>query len=101
MAKKLSYADLAATHEQATRRLHVLEVVSTDIADDTYRHRDGRDVYTWKAYRLTGCAGGYLVCVFDGFVNKRKSLFYVEHLDTAAQQVRERGSIFRDCGMAD
>jgi hypothetical protein len=101
MAKKLSYTDLQAKCEMLDMRAHVLTVAATEMPDDVYRHRDGRDTYNWKAYRLDGAAGGYLTCVYNGFANDRKSLHYAERLDTAIQQVRERGSIFQDNGMAD
>jgi hypothetical protein len=101
MAKKLSNIELMAERTRLTLRSDILEIVATETADDTYRHRDGRDTYTWKVYRLAGAAGGFLVCVFDGFVNKHKAVYYVERLDTAILQVQQRASVFADCGMCD
>ena len=101
MSRKQSAADVLAERDTLKTRELALSVAYTDLADGTYRHRDGRDVYTWKAYRLAGCTGGYLLATFDGFRNGHTSLHYVEYFETAIRQVQERGSIFRDNGMAD
>ena len=99
MAKKLSYADLLTDRDALKIREHILGITVTDSPDASSQHHDGRDRYMWRAYRLTGAAGGYVVGVFHGHLNGRPSLFYVERLDVAAQQVRERYSSFADCGM--
>jgi hypothetical protein len=101
MAKKQSAADVLTERDTLKTREHVLSVAYTTIPDSTYIHRDGRDRYVWKAYRLAGHTGGYLVATFDGFQNRHTSLLYVEYFDTAVKQVAERGSCFRDCGMCD
>jgi hypothetical protein len=101
MSRKQSLADVLAERDTLKTREHVLSIAYTELPNATYRHRDGRDVYTWKAYRLAGHSGGYLVGTFDGFQNRHRSLLYVEYFDTAAKQVSERGSSFRDCGMCD
>lgn len=97
--RKLSYADLTVERDRLAIREHILSVAYTDMADSVYRHRDGRDSYVWKAYRLTGHAGGYVIGVFHGFTNGRPAILYVERLDTVLQQVRERSSSFMECGM--
>ncbi len=98
MAKKLSYTDLQAKCDRESTIAHVMTIAALEQADVTYRHRDGRDTYIWKAYRLDGPTGGYLVGVFDSFVNKRPSLFYAEHLETAIAGIRERGTSYADAG---
>lgn len=98
MAKKQSLAEITAERDALKLTDHILTVALTDQADDTFRYRDGRDTYTWRAYRLTAPAGGYVVCVFDGFVNEKKHLFYAHLLDTAIESVRHRSSSLMDIG---
>ncbi len=97
--KKQNAADILAERDILKIREHILTVAYLEQADATYRHRDGRDTYVWKAYRLNGAAGGYLVGTFNGFANHGPSMLYVERLDTAIEQVQHRASSFIDCGM--
>jgi hypothetical protein len=102
MARKESAAAILAERNTLRTREHILSIAYLETADATYRHRVGRDVYTWKAYRLDGAEGGLVVCYFDGFSNRKPSMFYVERLDTAAQQVREHGwAVLSESGMCD
>jgi hypothetical protein len=74
-AAKLSNFDALET------RSHILEIAACEQPDAIYRQRVGRDTYTWKAYRLAGCAGGYVVALFDSFTNGKKSVHCVAPLD--------------------
>jgi hypothetical protein len=98
MAKKLSYNDLQAKCDRESTVAHIMTIAAMEQADATFRYRDGRDTYIWKVYRLDGCAGGYLVGVFDGFVNRRPSLYYAERLDTAIAGIAERRTSYVDAG---
>src|SRR3972149_2556826 len=48
--KKPSYLDVLADRERLVLTEHILGIAVTDQPDATYRHRDGRDVYIWRAY---------------------------------------------------
>lgn len=99
MARKQSVADITAERDRLKIREHILSIAFLDQPDSTFRFRQGRDLYVWRAYRLSGPSGGYLVGVFHGFTNGRPNLLCAEHLDTAIQQIAERASSFADCGM--
>jgi hypothetical protein len=98
MAKKLSYNDLQAKCNRESTVAHIMTIAALEQADATFRYRDGRDTYVWKAYRLSGPTGGYLVGMFDGFVNRRQSLYYAETLDTAIAGISERYTSYADAG---
>ena len=69
---------------------HILTLAILWPADANYRHREGRNLYRWKAYRLTGPAGGYVVATFDCPTNRRPSLHYVARLDKARDEASAR-----------
>ncbi len=74
-----------ANYDRLETKNHILEIATTEMPDQVYRHRVGRDTYTWKAYRLAGCAGGYVIGVFDGFNNRNKQVIVVAPLDDIRQ----------------
>jgi hypothetical protein len=94
--RKPAYADVAAKAQQLDTRCHILEIAATELPAAKYRHHDGRDTYTWSAFRLDGSAGGYVVCIYHGFINTHKNVSYVERLDVAIEHAQMRSDIFTD-----
>ena len=100
--RKLSYADVATDRARLDLRAHVLEIALVEpLGDAIHRHRDGRDTYTWRAYRLAGCAGGYVVCVFASFANRHPTVLHVGTLDAAIELVRQNPGAHADSGLQD
>jgi len=99
MRKLPSVLSLQADLGREREISHVLSLAVTETADATYRHRVGREVYRWTAYRLAGPAGGYLLATFDCPSNRRPHVHYTARLDDAASMVRLRAD-YQD-GMAE
>jgi hypothetical protein len=103
MPKRIPYSELVGPVGWLSTRVHVLECAYGETPDASVKHKDGRDIYCWHLYHATGCEGGHLTGTFKSSIDPhpKHRVFYVERLDTAIQQVRERStSSFADCGMS-